>query len=470
MARLLLGAILLARAAGCAPGSCPEAATGQLLLQRMETKISAKQALLSSEKQVPLVFPKELQDVSMPAAETVGVASSPQMLVFVMLLLMCLLCALVEGIGRFLAHAVGFFLDDASESARDTSRTEATEKDLSAVGAVRLIGAIHLVCYNFGPASWAGFNAWGASWFSLYFVLSGLGSAHLKLQHVSPLSWLPLRQNFIRHLAIVYPLYLLALCWCCFNTLLLQHQEQTVPHLADLLLETLMLQSFLPQGIVRRLNGPGWFFSALAFCWFLEEALFRLGRWCWERGRLSQKIACLGVLVWVVLWPFAAPGKLIRLEDNIPALSFIHCYFCGVLMAYCLHAETRDSAAKSSKISGTGAVLISAALFGIGDKATADAWSRFILLPAQCLLIYSLVRDSDPLARLCSAWPLRSISELAIGIYVFQAPAKSMLDARMGWSGQYDLQQLVVLLVLLAIVAALAQQLLQKPLAQWLTK
>ncbi|CAE7037169.1 unnamed protein product [Symbiodinium natans] len=115
-----------------------------------------------------------------------SVETSPQMMVFVMLLLMCLLCAMVEGIGRFLAHAMSFFLDSRSQGSETSVNPDlhpgAADKDLAMLAPVRLVGAIHLVFNNYGPVSWAGFNAWGASWFSLFFLLSGLGSAHVKLQ------------------------------------------------------------------------------------------------------------------------------------------------------------------------------------------------------------------------------------------------------------------------------------------------
>lgn len=75
---------------------------------------------------------------------------------------------------------------------------------MTAVAFVRLVGAVHLVLCSFGPAWCAGFNAWGASWFSFYFVLTGLGSAYVKLRKRQESGWLPNGANLLRHWALVH--------------------------------------------------------------------------------------------------------------------------------------------------------------------------------------------------------------------------------------------------------------------------
>eukprot|EP00434_Breviolum_minutum_P038238 symbB.v1.2.033914.t1/scaffold4284.1/size41988/4 len=230
-----------------------------------------------------------------------------------------------------------------------------------------------------------------------------------------------------------------------------------------------MLQAWIPQGLLHHYNPPGSFFSAMALCWILEEVLFKLGSSCWTCGKWPRRFTCALVLLWIILWPYGAPGKLVQREDNIFALSFVHCYFSGVLLAHCLHEKVPVAMKSRSTISASGASLILATVFcGFSDPTTATNWSCFLLLPAQCLLVFGLGRGDDPLARIFSTWPLPLFSELALGIYIFQAPAKQMLDALMGWQGSYSMHQMAVLLLSLAVLAALAQ-LLQKPLARFIT-
>lgn len=420
-----------------------------------------------------------LQHFSLRTAEAVNVqegASDPpmpldggtssRMMVFAVVLLMSLLCILMDVVGRFLSHIAVLVWDDC-ESASETRSQLEPEKELKALAFVRLLGAVHLVMYFYGPAWCAGFNAWGASWFALYFILTGLGSAYVKLERKVTSGWLPRWGSLLRHLALVYPLYLLALCWQLVNMRIFGSQEPIV--FSSLLCESLMLQAFLPQKMLHHYNPPSTFFSALAFCWLLEDALYNLGSLCWGSGRWGRRITCLGVLIWIILWPFAAPGKLVDLQDNIPAFSFIHCYFSGVLLAHCLHDKPAVGSKRGSAISASGSALILVTVFcGFSDKATATSWAYFLLLPAQCLLIYGLGRGEDPLAWCFSVWPLPRLSELALGIYIFQSPAKLMLDNLMGWQGSYTLSQVVLLLSLLAMLAAMAQ-LLQKPLARLVT-
>eukprot|EP00434_Breviolum_minutum_P038239 symbB.v1.2.033915.t1/scaffold4284.1/size41988/5 len=80
--------------------------------------------------------------------------------------------------------------------------------------------------YSCGPAWCEGFNAWGASWFSMYFILSGLGSAYVKLEKRVTAGWRPRWDSFLRHVALVYPLYLFALSWTLLNARLFGPQER----------------------------------------------------------------------------------------------------------------------------------------------------------------------------------------------------------------------------------------------------
>ncbi|CAJ1355153.1 unnamed protein product [Effrenium voratum] len=440
-----------------ASGERAEEAASRALLQRFSLNSKTK----ATEERLDLWQPTP-GDLENLVRVNASVAPS-RMHVLAMLLLMCLLCALVDGIGCFLSHAMKLIWDGEPSSVR--------QPDLGGLAFLRLLGAVHLVMYSYGPSWCSGFNAWGASWFSLYFILSGLSSAQKKLSFgPSGSDWLPQRDLLLKHWALVYPLYLLSLGWVLLNTYLLKGVQ--APRLLDLAFEALMLpEGLLPQRLLYKINGPNAFFSALAFCWLLEEALFTLGSRAWESGRFCQRGAFVAVVLWTAIWPFAAPGTLVSLEDNVPALSFIHCYFCGVLLAHSLH-DAQGLAARSSAISASGALLIMVAIFvGIGDASMVANWAQFVLLPLQCMLIYSLGRGQDPVARIFGTWPLPLVSELALGIYIFQAPGKQLLDALMGWQGPIgdawplkNLRQLSVLLVFLALLALLAQQ-LQRRLA-----
>lgn len=408
-------------------------------------------------------------DAIVPERIKTSFSTTSRMMVLAMLLLVSLMCILIDVIGRFLSHVADIVMDDchAMSSAHDPLRQALEpQKELTALAFIRLVGAVHLVMYSYGPAWCAGFNQWGASWFSMYFILTGLGSAYVKLEKRVGSSWLPKWDSFLRHFALVYPLYLLALSWTLLNSHLLGPKEPLA--FWNLLCEFSMLQAFLPQRMLHHYNPPSSFFSALALCWLLEEALYKLGNICWTCGKWARRFTISALLLWIILWPYGAPGKLIQRQDNVLALSFIHCYFSGVLLAHGLHEKAPVGKGRSA-ISASGAMLILATVFlGFSDPATATSWACFLLLPAQCLLVYGLGRGEDPLAKIFGAWPLPLFSELALGIYIFQTPAKQMLDVLLGWQGDYSLTQMAVLLFVLSLLAALAQ-LMQKPLARFIT-
>jgi hypothetical protein len=163
--------------------------------------------------------------------------------------------------------------------------TKFEPKAFQAVNSLRLLGAIHIVFLHYGPDSTLLFNRLGISWVSLFFAVSGMGTAYSKLQKKQSESrFLPVPRTLFRRWAGVYPLYIFALA-CAFVLLTFGSKHRPID-VSMLVKELLMVPRTLhcSKMMEPRYNFPDWLCTVLLVCWIFEEACFQIADACWRRG------------------------------------------------------------------------------------------------------------------------------------------------------------------------------------------
>lgn len=379
---------------------------------------------------------------------------------------------------------------DATGCKVEGSKDSASRKELKAVNAIRIVAAIHVVLFHFGPIPLRQFNEWGSSWMSLFFALSGLGAAYSKMQGTAHVTrWLPDPRTLYRRWVRVYPVYFtgaaFVAAWRWFGP------RSSAIDLRELFVELSMMPApmkTLQGDIGRRFNQPDWFCTMLVVCWLLEESFFQLVQRCWCRGAWARAVlACLCSLAWMALLPsatfdLALTGR-VPIHDLYLGLAWVFCYFCGVVLAFFLSDQSRTPTPVSRISASVAAALILAtylttdlqidkpaesvpALFGNGGLD--HHFSRLIMLPLQCLLLYGLAMEHDPLAKLLAALP-SWVHELSLGVYLLQFPVFWVMSR---WeilatphylSTYFYTVRMSVFLPALFVAAALSRQCIEKP-------
>jgi len=339
---------------------------------------------------------------------------------------------------------------------------------LTALDFARLLAILHIVWGHFGnyytvefdgetgqPSpllprdAYPLFNAlaypeWMKSWIPFFFMLSGFVATYSKLmkeEHLkedSLFDLLPQPRTILRRLASIYPTYLAALGLSAGAAV--AHVGISVAiHPTSLIQEALLLQTELfADCVMQSYNIPGWFVSALAGFWILEQPLFTIA----AAGvrHLGLFLAILCVVVFSLCWPLArcpftyASDKHRDLQQS--CLSYLHQYFLGILLAFLFHwrAGSTDTVVRISR--RYLASFATAALFIMffmdprhlgGDVFFIDRNFREfgIAMPLQAMFILGLAEGEDPIARLFTKLQAVSIcgltiraADISLGVYL----------------------------------------------------
>jgi len=146
---------------------------------------------------------------------------------------------------------------------------------------MRLVCALHIVCYHYGPPIniiqpvWVvRFCKWGYLWVSFFYFLSGFVLTHSQLQKGT--GALGSFSAFLRtRLATLYPYHVLSFVLCAVCHLWL-HTWTVKYVLVRIPINLLMLQAWnIGYPSNPALNGPSYYISALAFHWVVWFFMFR---------------------------------------------------------------------------------------------------------------------------------------------------------------------------------------------------
>ena len=362
----------------------------------------------------------------------------------------------------------------SSEESRllgDKGREPAIPKVLMTLHVPRLFGCVHIILMHFGPPllDRGGVVRGGYVWLQFFFMLSAFGAAHSQMSSAGLRAtaesgvWHPDERRLLRRAISVYPTYLVALLLCCFLRCLSMSADGSSADgiSADgnstescilpktLILEGLMLQGWFPWGAVTdptAYNGPDWFVSALTGCWLFESAAIRLGSMACVRagpGNIPWTgLACVvfymlvsPVVGYLYTWAYLAEGE-------VSALSHLHVYFCGTLLACWLHSRA-DAKLSPLPWLATASTLVLLCLvcvdiswlvtlswFGADDAQVHSNFKHFnesgVFVLIFGALITGLVGGTDPIARALNRLPdvvNNAARDLAMGMYLLQKPA-----------------------------------------------
>ena len=333
-------------------------------------------------------------------------------------------------------------------SALVSSDTPRLPLDIASVHIFRLIGILHIVWDHFDQQVRAGGRrAWGPTWVTFFFMISGFGAAHAKLCADSSMaassSWLPNGRTLRRRLAGVYPSYVASLLLGAASMWASDRQaafsEADAPLV--LVLQTLLLTSFVPSRLVlfahSNVNTAAWFVSALAFMWLLEQPVF-------EAAKLAQRHRVLWLLpTAIIAYIVACPAALFPLTwgrgyifwgpppwpsqwwFEIPALTFCHQYVAGVAAAVWAH-DRANRGASPIPYAAEGALFVLVVVFAVvpmpSNQILDWGYHTGVLLPVHILLVLGLAEGGGPLSTLCARWPLPLVRPFSLGAYLLQRP------------------------------------------------
>ena len=399
-------------------------------------------------------------------------------------------------------------------------------KVLPSLDVPRLVGSFHIVFFHFlsrpseglGPGA-----AWGTSWVSFFFALSGFGAAHSKLSSsgvraCSTGRWLPEARTLMRRLLSVYPTYVFAFMLALLQAYLPQPLGRGLElrpfNVVAQIIELLMLQTWFPshwftftmywyyskvtyevemQFEPVSVNMPDWFVSALTATWLLENVTVRLASLACVHAGAGRPpwLGVVAVLLFVVAWPFALfkyPWMQPLHVPEISALAYLHMPMCGAMLAAWLHSRAEAGLPYFGLWITSLASATLAAVFCLdvrwlgGDGLSLSNWTHRIgaLLPLQCALIAGLAdAPHDPLNNWLEARPAlaKASRELALGVYLLQAPLcawfksllKALMPSRWFTPHQFSTQYVLLLCGLLSLASYGTQRLVQKPIGSWLT-
>lgn len=343
---------------------------------------------------------------------------------------------------------------------------------LEALNVIRFVAIVHITFLHMGPIATAGFNQWGGAWLGFFFALSGLGPAYSKLNkpHVdtdlpepSMCSWSWLSGalvQFRKRWLSVYPLYFLALVIAVAAYKL--SYVDTRPHWV-VFMEAAMLQSYGPSNthIAMCYNIPDWFVSSLVLCWVLEEFLFELAKACWRRGTLGVVLAWCGAFAWKGLTTLAVSHFQLP-YGNENGLPDVHCYFCGILLAFLISGQSNAAIYVSSTAASVAALALGLLTTYVQDPLFVNTQSRTGMFPMQCLLMYGLGMGRDPLANLLTRLPPYTYG-FSYAMYILQWPLKGACPWWRPLPQMQSITQMLTFLFILIVVSAAAQQFVQKP-------
>ncbi|KAK3253314.1 hypothetical protein CYMTET_37437 [Cymbomonas tetramitiformis] len=329
--------------------------------------------------------------------------------------------------------------------------TEARKAErLEGLGCARLIASTHIVCghlYAKGALADVYLFGWGFTWVPWFFMLSGYVLTHARLGSSKPEATDPPLVFLWKRTATIFPMYAFGV----FLALLVKIADsKSLPDTWILALQSVLLQSWVPQATENALQTHCWFLSSMLLYWATFGRVYPLVR----RADLPATcgallaLACLPWLTlvvpaladeplnWYTAHQFGDTGSSTDLGVVVlkfHPVCYMHVFLFGMLLARLrallllppepgpqttIVAALRPVCGHGAVVGYTGLLLV---FFVKAIRPAAHKLSSrlSILMPLQGLLLLGLSSETDPVSLVFQRLPAL-LGEVSYAQYVLQ--------------------------------------------------